>query len=106
MSEHDHEDERGVAPARHIVTIHTAGGHRIVLDDRAGTISITHKSGSAVTLTDSGVDVRATVQVTVNAQMVRVDAAMAEFSGVVQCNTLITNSVVSASYTPGAGNIS
>jgi hypothetical protein len=27
------------------------------------------------------------------------------FSGVVQAQTVITNSVVSASYTPGAGNI-
>jgi hypothetical protein len=106
MSGSEEAGERGVPAAHHTVTIHTAGGHRIVLDDPAGTISITHRSGSAVTLTDSGVDVRATVQVTVNAQMVRVDAAMSEFSGVVKCDTLITNSVVSASYTPGAGNIS
>jgi hypothetical protein len=27
------------------------------------------------------------------------------FDGLVQCQTLITNSVVSASYTPGAGNV-
>ncbi len=37
--------------------------------------------------------------------MVKVDAAMSTFSGVVKCDTLISNSVVSASYTPGAGNI-
>jgi hypothetical protein len=80
MSGSEEAGERGVPAAHHTVTIHTAGGHRIVLDDPAGTISITHRSGSAVTLTDSGVDVRATVQVTVNAQMVRVDAAMSEFS--------------------------
>jgi hypothetical protein len=30
---------------------------------------------------------------------------MSKFSGVVQCDTLISNSVISASYTPGAGNI-
>ena len=34
-----------------------------------------------------------------------VDAGMSKFSGVVKCDTLITNSVVAASYTPGAGNI-
>ena len=34
-----------------------------------------------------------------------VDAGMSKFSGVVQCDTLISNSVISASYTPGAGNI-
>ena len=34
-----------------------------------------------------------------------VDTAMAKFSGVVKCETLIATSVISASYTPGAGNI-
>jgi hypothetical protein len=37
--------------------------------------------------------------------MVKVDAAMSKFSGVVKCDTLISNAVVSSSYTPGAGNI-
>ena len=44
-------------------------------------------------------------QVEVSAGMVKVDAAMSNFSGVVKCDTLISNSVVSTSYTPGAGNI-
>jgi hypothetical protein len=37
--------------------------------------------------------------------MVTVDAAMARFSGIVKCETLISTSVISTSYTPGAGNI-
>jgi hypothetical protein len=37
--------------------------------------------------------------------MVEVDAGMAKFSGVVECDTLIASSVVAASYTPGAGNV-
>lgn len=41
----------------------------------------------------------------VTAAMVTVDAAMSKFSGVVKADTVITNSVVSASYTPGAGNV-
>ncbi len=43
--------------------------------------------------------------VEVNASMVTVNAAMSKFSGVVQCDTLISNSVISATYSPGAGNI-
>jgi hypothetical protein len=35
-----------------------------------------------------------------------INAGMSKFSGVVQCDTLISNSVISASYTPGVGNIS
>ena len=30
---------------------------------------------------------------------------MSKFSGAVQCDTLLSNSVVSASYNPGAGNV-
>jgi hypothetical protein len=37
--------------------------------------------------------------------MVTVDSPMSKFSGVVECDTLIAQSVVSASYTPGAGNV-
>ena len=37
--------------------------------------------------------------------MITVNAGMSKFSGVVQCDTIIANSVVGASYTPGAGNI-
>jgi hypothetical protein len=51
------------------------------------------------------VTVTAPAQLSVSAGMVQVDAGMSRFSGVVQCDTLITNSVISASYTPGAGNV-
>ena len=44
-------------------------------------------------------------EIDLNASLLNVDAAVAKFSGVVQCDTLISNSVVSASYTPGAGNL-
>ena len=37
--------------------------------------------------------------------MVTVDAGMSKFSGVVQADTVIANTVISAAYTPGAGNI-
>ena len=36
---------------------------------------------------------------------VKVDAGMSTFSGVVKADTVIANSVVGTSYTPGAGNI-
>jgi hypothetical protein len=43
-------------------------------------------------------------QLTLSAGLVQVRAGMARFGGVVQCDTLVANSVVAASYTPGAGN--
>ena len=68
-------------------------------------VTITHRSGCMIRLTDAGVEIVSGGQVSIDAPTVRVDAAMAEFSGVVRCQTLITEAVVSASYTPGAGNI-
>jgi hypothetical protein len=53
--------------------------------------------GNVVRVTPGGVEVSGGV--------VRVNAALSSFSGVLQADTLIANSVVSSSYTPGAGNI-
>jgi hypothetical protein len=37
--------------------------------------------------------------------MVKVDTAIATFTGIVKCELLQTNTVISSAYTPGAGNI-
>ena len=44
-------------------------------------------------------------KVEIDAGEVDVNAVVAKFAGVVQCDTLVANSVVAASYAPGAGNI-
>lgn len=43
--------------------------------------------------------------VEVSSGIVKINSGMAKFSGVVQSDTVITNSIVSSSYTPGAGNV-
>lgn len=43
--------------------------------------------------------------VEISASMVSVSSGMSRFSGVVQADTVISNTVVSSTYTPGAGNI-
>ncbi|HST50374.1 MAG TPA: phage baseplate assembly protein V [Pyrinomonadaceae bacterium] len=84
----------------------------IEIKDGGRSVEIKDANGNSVKLDSSGVTVTASAQVKVqastmevNAGMVTVNAGMSKFSGVVQCDTLISNSVVSASYTPGAGNI-
>lgn len=69
-------------------------------------------AGNTITMNTQGVSIQAAAKVSVSAAqiemtagMVKVDAAMSNFSGVVKCDTLITNTVVSTTYTPGAGNI-
>ena len=90
----------------------TPGGQKVTLKDGPGTITIEDANGNTITLDSSGITINAAAnvkvtaaKVDVSAGLVNVDTAMAKFSGVVKCETLISTSVVSTSYTPGAGNI-
>lgn len=94
------------------LTLATPGSNSVVLDDGQRTITVSDSSGNSIKLESSGITVTAAAKVTVNAatvevsaSMVTVNAGMSRFSGVVQCDTLISNAVVGASYTPGAGNV-
>ena len=94
-----------------VLHVRTPGGLEIHLDDAAGRVTIAGQ-GSTIRIDSTGITIQAAAkvdieaaQVKVSAGMVEVDAGMSKFSGVVQCDTLIANSVVAASYTPGAGNV-
>ena len=90
----------------------TPGGQKITLKDGAGAVEIVDSNGNSIKLESGGVTVTASSKVTINAtqvavsaSMVTVDSGMSKFSGVVKADTVICNSIVSSSYTPGAGNI-
>jgi phage baseplate assembly protein V len=92
--------------------LRTKHGATIVFDNGVGALEVTDSNGNAVKLAPDGVTVTAAAKVKVSAAVVEIDAGqvevnagMARFSGVVQCDTLVTNSVVASSYTPGAGNV-
>ena len=92
--------------------VETPAGQKITLKDGPGSIEIIDSNGNSIKLETAGITVNASAKVTINASkveissgIVTVDAGMTKFSGVVQCDTLISNSVISASYTPGTGNI-
>lgn len=95
------------------LVLETPGGQVVTLKDGPGTIELKDSNGNTVTLEASGITINASANVTVqaggqvevSASMVNVNAGMSNFSGVVRADTVITNSVVSSSYTPGAGNI-
>lgn len=93
------------------VRIETPAGYHLTLDDQGAKVTV-EKGGERIEMSAAGISITTSArvevqaaQVSVSAGMVQVDAGMSRFSGVVQCDTLISNSVVSASYTPGAGNI-
>jgi uncharacterized protein involved in type VI secretion and phage assembly len=95
-----------------LLQLETPAGQVVTLRDGPGSIEARDSNGNSVKLEASGITVTAAAQVTVNAStaeisasMLTVNAGMSKFSGVVQADTIITNSVVSTSYTPGAGNV-
>jgi type 1 fimbria pilin len=92
--------------------LETPGGQKITLQDGPGSIDLEDSNGNSIKMEAAGITVTASAKVTVNAStaeisagMLTVNAGMSTFSGVVQADTVITNSIISASYTPGAGNI-
>lgn len=96
------DDTQGAAK----VTLSTAGGHRLVLDEGAQEVTLSHSNGSTIVINAAGqVSVTANATVEVTASAVNLHAPTVVCDGIVQCQTLITSSVVSSSYTPGAGNI-
>lgn len=97
---------------RESLTLKTPGGQEIVLKDGPGVIEARDSNGNSVEMKAGGITVTASAKVDVSASVleisagaVTVNAGLSKFSGVVQADTVISNSVVSASYTPGAGNI-
>jgi len=94
------------------LVIETASGQRITLQQSSPSVLIEDANGNMIRLEPSGITITASAkvvvsasQVQISASMVTVDAGMTKFTGVIQADTLIANSVVASSYTPGAGNI-
>lgn len=93
-------------------TIDTPGGQKIHCKDTPASIEIADSNGNSIKMDSGGITLDTGANVTINAtmlkvsaSMVTVDAGMSKFSGVVQSDTNITNTTISSTYTPGAGNI-
>jgi hypothetical protein len=92
--------------------LETPAGQIITLKDGRSSIKIEDSNGNSIELDSNGIKLNVSNKLTISASqveisagLVSVQAGMARFSGTVKCDTLITNSVVSSSYTPGAGNV-
>jgi len=92
----------------------TPGGLSGVMTDSSASIEFHDSMQTSVKIDASGVTISAPTSqiqltaasgVTVTAPQVTVDAAMATFSGIVQCQVMQATSVVASIYTPGAGNV-
>ena len=93
-------------------TVETPAGQKLILRDGPGKIEIKDGNGNSVIFEAAGISVNAAAKVTLNASAIEINAGAinvnaghTKFAGTLQCDTMISNSVVSASYTPGAGNV-
>jgi len=92
------------------IQVKTTAGVTVAVED-AGGVTVTAPAGSlTVNCLTATINAMSTCSVnapivTVSGAAVAINSAIATFSGVVQCSTLITNAVVSQAYTPGLGNI-
>lgn len=99
-------------PGGERLALATPGGQSITMSDGPDGLAIADGQGNRIELRASGVVIRTAARLTVQASQITVDAATVNVnagaftcSGIVRADSVITNSVVSASYTPGAGNI-
>ena len=94
------------------ITIQTPGGQKVILKDGPGSVEITDSNGNSLKMESSGITLNTRAKLTIQAGSINitaptmsVNAGMSKFSGVVKSETDVTNTVVSTTYTPGAGNI-
>jgi uncharacterized protein involved in type VI secretion and phage assembly len=98
----DRPPETGESAAT-VKTLRTRCGATITIDDARCEVRVEAPGGIRL-ITSGRLETTAT-QVTFDASQLRVNAGMSDFSGVVRCDKLIANSVVTSSYTAGAGNV-
>jgi uncharacterized protein involved in type VI secretion and phage assembly len=91
------------------VSVQTVSGVQVTVSDTGVTISA---ASAPVTVNTLSAQVNATSDLTVNAPLitlsgavVNVSSALATFSGVVTCSTLVASAVASSTYSPGVGNL-
>lgn len=93
-----------------VIEIETVAGNRMVIDDNDGSLEIVQGT-NRITLDQAGIRIESTnveistTSFSLTASTASFQTPLADFSAFVMCELLQTNSVVSPSYTPGAGNM-
>lgn len=94
------------------LTLETPGGQQVSLADAGSQITVQDSSGNSCQLAPSGITITAASKLTISAATAEIDIGQVTvnsgiwtYSGVIQSDTLISSTVVGASYTPGVGNI-
>ena len=108
--------EEKLARLEEVLSIHADGSVQIAAEGQLRLMStnnlLLEAGANWIELGITGVDVTAAANLKLETSTLRIqaavmqnNAAMNEGHGVLRCDTLIANSVVASSYTPGAGNV-
>jgi uncharacterized protein involved in type VI secretion and phage assembly len=94
------------------LTLSTPGGRKLTMTDSGSSLKVEDANGNSVELAPAGVTITAASKLSISAPTIQIDAGSATvnsaiwtYSGVVKCDTALSSTVVSGSYTPGAGNV-
>jgi uncharacterized protein involved in type VI secretion and phage assembly len=93
------------------LSVETPAGHSLTISDSNGGEIEMKRGDQTITLSSSEINISGSKivldakSIEINSPQIKANAAMSQFSGVVQSDTDISNAVVGTSYTPGAGNI-
>jgi uncharacterized protein involved in type VI secretion and phage assembly len=94
------------------ISLTTPGGVSFKMTDAGGGKIEFKVAGNTITFDTQGVSVQTSAkvktqasQVEITSGQVKVDSAMADFSGIVKSSVLQSTTVIGTTYTPGAGNV-
>jgi hypothetical protein len=92
------------------IQLQNRAGQQIALNETS--VIIQDTNGNVVTLDAAGIHIQSSAairldcsQLSLTAGQISLNAGMVKATGVIQCDTIIANSVVGSSYTPGSGNV-
>jgi uncharacterized protein involved in type VI secretion and phage assembly len=97
---------------RESLVAETPGGQKMTMQDGPGTIELADSNGNSITMEPSGITITTSALLTINASTVTVNTSSMTVTGPTTLSatltvgaSITTPSIISASYTPGAGNI-
>ena len=94
------------------LTLETPGGQTVTMADAGPSIEMSDRNGNSMQMDASGITITAAAQLTFNAQTAQItigqvtaESAMWTHSGVIQCDTMLSSTVASATTVPGVGSL-
>lgn len=94
------------------LTLQTPQGGRLTIEGGAASVTVADSNGNSILMGPGGIEIKSSSRVTItvsevaiNTGSLEVNSSSTKFSGVLNADSIIANSVTATVYTPGSGNI-